>query len=219
MKIQFHKPHITQKELSIVSETIKSGWLTMGAITLEFEEKFKNYIRSQFAISVNSATAALHLALNAIGVEKGDEVIIPTNTFISTAEAVLYSGAIPTLCDIEGENPLYLSQAKIYNSSCSMGPCIRIDVSEDDARQWTIRAKIERDGDNIYQEEISVSRIKRSFTELINYLFQSQVFPYGVVLLTGTGLVPDDDFTLLPKDLISINITGIGTLKNQVLKV
>ena len=100
-----------------------------------------------------------------------------------------------------------------------MGPCIRIDVSEDDARQWTIRAKIERDGDNIYQEEISVSRIKRSFTELINYLFQSQVFPYGVVLLTGTGLVPDDDFTLLPKDLISINITGIGTLKNQVLKV
>ena len=99
--IPFHKPHITQKELDEVSETIQSGWLTMGPKTLEFENTFKNYIGSQFAISVNSATAALHLALNAVGIEKDDEVLIPTNTFISTAEAVVYSGAIPILCDIE----------------------------------------------------------------------------------------------------------------------
>ena len=73
----------------------------MGPKTIEFENVFKNYIGSQFAISVNSATAALHLALNAIGVGRDDEVIIPTNTFIATAEAVVYSDAKPILCDIE----------------------------------------------------------------------------------------------------------------------
>ena len=101
MKIPFHKPHITQNEIDSVIETMQSGWLTMGPKTIEFENTFKIYIGSQFAISVNSATAALHLALNAVGVGNGDEVIIPTNTFIATAEAVVYSGAKPILCDVE----------------------------------------------------------------------------------------------------------------------
>ena len=104
MKIPFHKPHITKKEIDSVVETMQSGWLTMGPKTLEFEEAFKQYIGSDYAISLNSATAALHLALNAIGVKQGDEVIIPTNTFVATAEAVAYSGAIPVLCDIEPNN-------------------------------------------------------------------------------------------------------------------
>jgi len=101
MQIPFHKPHITQNEIDSVIETMQSGWLTMGPKTIEFENTFKKYIGSQFAISVNSATSALHLALNAIGVGIGDEVIMPTNTFIATAEAVAYSGAQPVLCDIE----------------------------------------------------------------------------------------------------------------------
>ena len=101
MKIPFHKPHITQNEIDSVVETMQSGWLTMGPKTIEFDNAFRAYIDSQFAISVNSATAALHLALNAVGVGNGDEVIIPTNTFIATAEAVVYSGAKPVLCDIE----------------------------------------------------------------------------------------------------------------------
>ena len=101
MKIPFHKPHITQNEIDSVIETMQSGWLTMGPKTIEFEIAFKKYIGSQFSISVNSATAALHLALNAVGVGNGDEVIIPTNTFIATAEAVVYSGAKPILCDVE----------------------------------------------------------------------------------------------------------------------
>ena len=101
MKIPFHKPHITQKEIDSVIDIMRSGWLTMGPKTFEFENAFKKYIGSQYAISVNSATAALHLALNAVGVGNGDEVIIPTNTFIATAEAVVYSGAKPILCDIE----------------------------------------------------------------------------------------------------------------------
>ena len=71
MNIPFHKPHITQKELDSVCATLQSGWLTMGPKTLEFEQAFKNYIGSAFTVSVNSATAALHLALNAVGVSKG----------------------------------------------------------------------------------------------------------------------------------------------------
>ena len=101
MKIPFHKPHITKKEVDSVVKTMQSGWLTMGPKTIEFENVFRAYIDSQFAISVNSATAALHLALNAIDVGIGDEVIMPTNTFIATAEAVAYSGAKPVFCDIE----------------------------------------------------------------------------------------------------------------------
>jgi len=101
LKISFHKPYITQNEIDSVIKTMRSGWLTMGPKTLEFENAFRTYIDSQFAISVNSATAALHLALNAVGVGNGDEVIIPTNTFIATAEAVVYSGAKPILCDVE----------------------------------------------------------------------------------------------------------------------
>ena len=101
MKIPFHKPHITQNEIDSVVETMQSGWLTMGPKTIEFENVFRAYIDSQFAISVNSATAALHLALNAVGVGNGDEVIIPTNTFIATAEAVVYLGGKPILCDVE----------------------------------------------------------------------------------------------------------------------
>ena len=99
--IPFHRPHITQEEIDSVSDIMGSGWLTMGPKTIEFENAFKDYIGSKYAISLNSATAALHLALIAVGVKKDDEVIIPTNTFIATAEAVAYLGAIPILCDIE----------------------------------------------------------------------------------------------------------------------
>jgi len=109
MEIPFHKPYITDDEINEVVNTIKSGWLTMGPKTVEFEENFKEYIfrdsgvgeKNRFAISLNSGTAALHLALKAIGLNAGDEVIIPTNTFIATAEVVTYFGAIPVLCDIE----------------------------------------------------------------------------------------------------------------------
>ncbi len=109
MEIPFHKPYLTEDEISEVVDSIRSGWLTMGPKTIEFEKRFKEYIFKnsgipedrQFAISVNSCTAALHLALKAIGLKPGDEVIIPTNTFIATAEVVTYFNAVPLLCDIE----------------------------------------------------------------------------------------------------------------------
>ncbi len=102
-KILFHKTHTTQDELNAVSDAIKSGWLTMGPRVMEFEQAFKSYVGSQEAVMVNSATAALHLALKAIGLQRGDEVILPTNTFVATAEVVTYFDAIPVLCDIDYE--------------------------------------------------------------------------------------------------------------------
>lgn len=109
IEIPFHKAHIAEEEIQGVVNALRSGWLTMGPKTIEFERKFCDYIyrdstyppEHQHAISFNSATSALHLALKAIGLQRGDEVILPTNTFIATAEVVTYFGAVPILCDIE----------------------------------------------------------------------------------------------------------------------
>ncbi len=101
MQIPFHKTHTSEEEIEAAVAAIKSGWLTMGPKVVAFEEAFKEYIGSKEAVNVNSATAALHLALKAIGLKEGDEVILPTNTFVATAEVVTYFNAIPVLCDIE----------------------------------------------------------------------------------------------------------------------
>ena len=121
--------------------------------------------------------------------------------------------------DIEGANLLYLPQAKIYRGSCALGPCITVGVSETSAREWTIRLEIERNGNEVFAGETSVAKIKRSFEELAGFLFRGQFFPHGAVLLTGTGVVPPDSFTLQEHDLIRIGITGIGLLENRVMVV
>ena len=121
--------------------------------------------------------------------------------------------------DIEGENLLYLPQAKIYNRSCALGPWITIGSSEQEARLWRIQLRIERGGEQVFQGETFVGQIKRSFDELVKFLFRCQLFPRGAVLLTGTGIVPPDTFSLQPNDLIQITISGIGTLKNSVITV
>jgi len=121
--------------------------------------------------------------------------------------------------DIEGENLLYLPQAKIYDRSCALGPAIIVGVDEPTARSWKIHLEISRAGVSIFQGETSVAQIKRSFQELVTYLFRSQTFPDGAVLLTGTGIVPPDNFTLNAGDDIRISIGGIGTLQNSVVEV
>jgi 2-dehydro-3-deoxy-D-arabinonate dehydratase len=121
--------------------------------------------------------------------------------------------------DIEGENLLYLPQAKIYDRSCAMGPFIRVGASEAEARTWTIQVQILRQGNLVFKGDTSVSQIKRSFDELAGYLLRSQTFPHGVALLTGTGVVPPNDFTLQVGDRIRIAISGIGDLENEVREV
>jgi 2-dehydro-3-deoxy-D-arabinonate dehydratase len=121
--------------------------------------------------------------------------------------------------DIEGENLLYLPQAKIYTGSCALGPWITLGTPEAAARQWKLRIEIRRGGQSVFSGETSVGQIKRSFEELAAFLFRSQLFPQGAVLLTGTGVVPPGDFTLQAQDLVRIEINGIGTLENPVTVV
>jgi 2-dehydro-3-deoxy-D-arabinonate dehydratase len=121
--------------------------------------------------------------------------------------------------DIEGENVLYLPQAKIYARSCAVGPWIVVGAGEDEARGWTIRLEIRRGGEQVFAGETRASQIKRSFAELVEYLFRSQTFPNGVVLLTGAGVIPPDAFTLAGDDLVRITISGIGALENPVAVV
>ncbi len=118
--------------------------------------------------------------------------------------------------DIEGENLLYLPQAKIYERSCALGPCVTVGAGEPEARTWGIRLEIQREDQIVFHGETSVAQIKRTFAELVEYLFRSQKFPHGAVLLTGTGIVPPDGFTLAAGDRVRIRISGIGTLENPV---
>lgn len=101
IKVPFHASAMGEEEVQAVSEVIRSGWLTMGARTFEFERQFASYVGSPYAIAVSSCTAGLHLCLEAIGLKPGDEVLVPTTTFTATAEVVTYLGARPVLVDID----------------------------------------------------------------------------------------------------------------------
>jgi 2-dehydro-3-deoxy-D-arabinonate dehydratase len=118
--------------------------------------------------------------------------------------------------DIEGENPLYLPQAKVYQGSCALGPAVLLAAGFSDPRSLAISLSIRRGEKVCFEGSTSVGRMKRSMDELIAYLFRDQEFPHGVILLTGTGIVPPDHLTLLSGDLVEITIPEIGTLRNPV---
>lgn len=101
LQVPFHRADLGEEEVQAVSEVIRSGWLTMGPKTFEFERRFADYIGASHAVAVSSCTAALHLALEAVGVCRGDEVLVPTTTFTATAEVVTYLGARPVFVDID----------------------------------------------------------------------------------------------------------------------
>ena len=115
---------------------------------------------------------------------------------------------------IEGENPLYLPQAKVYDGSCAIGPGILINDGEKLERAITM--SIAREGAAVFSGETSTGQIRRPLQQLADYLFREMSFPEGAFLLTGTGIVPPDDFTLHTGDVVSISIEGIGTLENPV---
>lgn len=118
--------------------------------------------------------------------------------------------------DIEGENLLYLPQAKTWDGCCALGPCILLADPAHDIRSSNIKVAINRGGKEVFSGETKVSQIKRPFEELVGYLFRNQSFPQGVVLLTGTGIVPAHDFSLTKGDVVRIEIDGIGVLENQM---
>ena len=117
--------------------------------------------------------------------------------------------------DIEGTNPLYLPQAKVYDKSCALGPCVY--VSETMLPATTeIKMCITRHGKTVFEGKTVLAQLKRTPESLVEFLYRDNSFPFGCVLLTGTGIVPPDDFTLQHTDEIEINIEPIGTLVNMV---
>ena len=120
--------------------------------------------------------------------------------------------------DIEGENPLYLPQAKVYNDCCGLGPSILLADQPLDRAATKILLTISRGGKEVFRGETNVDAMKRTFDDLIDWLGKDNSFPAGAILLTGTGVVPPNDFTLAVGDSIAITITGIGTLTNPVVQ-
>jgi 2-dehydro-3-deoxy-D-arabinonate dehydratase len=119
--------------------------------------------------------------------------------------------------DIEGENPLYLPQAKVYDGSCALGPCIYVKDTPLPG-ETPITLAIRRAGQELFRGGTEISQIKRSFVSLVEYLYRDNSFPHGCFLMTGTGVVPGDGFTLQPGDEINIEIPPMGTLSNQVAR-
>ena len=117
--------------------------------------------------------------------------------------------------DIEGENPLYLPQAKIYEGSCALGPSLLI-AEEPLPKSTAIALSITRKGAVIFSGQTTLAELKREPRELASFLFRDNCFPVGAYLMTGTGIVPGDDFTLARGDTIEIDIDGIGRLRNHV---
>ncbi|WP_433367919.1 fumarylacetoacetate hydrolase family protein [Actinoplanes sp. CA-142083] len=119
---------------------------------------------------------------------------------------------------IEGENPLYLPQAKIYDRSCAVGPAI-VPSWAVDPGPFHLGLRVLREGREVYAGTASTSAMARGFEDLADWLFRALTFPAGVLLLTGTGVVPDADFTARPGDTIEITSAALGTLTNPVIAI
>jgi 2-dehydro-3-deoxy-D-arabinonate dehydratase len=117
---------------------------------------------------------------------------------------------------IEGENPLYLPQAKVYTGSCAVGPCLVTADEVPDLSQVQIGLRVVRNRADMYRDTVNVSGLRRQPDDLVRWLFRALDFPVGVVLLTGTAIVPDPSFTLLAGDEVIIDTTGLGELRNVV---
>jgi 2-dehydro-3-deoxy-D-arabinonate dehydratase len=120
--------------------------------------------------------------------------------------------------DIEGDNPLYLPQAKVYNQCAGVGPWITLASAMPPRAEIGIMLVIRRGGVVAFEGETGVDQMARTFEDLIGWLGRDNSFPTGVYLMTGTGVVPDSDFTLQPGDVVDITIDGIGTLSNPVVQ-
>jgi 2-dehydro-3-deoxy-D-arabinonate dehydratase len=120
--------------------------------------------------------------------------------------------------DIEGDNPLYLPQAKVYNECCGLGPWITLEPEMPPREEIGIHLLIRRNGKVVVKDATSVAKMARTFESLTGWLKRDNSFPTGAFLLTGTGIIPDSNFTLLPNDEVEIQIDGIGSLVNRIVQ-
>ena len=120
--------------------------------------------------------------------------------------------------DIEGENPLYLPQAKTYDDCAGLGPWITLYDELPPVESIKVDLKIHRDGATVYDQQTAASEMARTFDDLVSWLGRETSFPQGAFLMTGTGIVPDSDFTLHPGDVVHITIDGVGTLSNTIVQ-
>lgn len=120
--------------------------------------------------------------------------------------------------DIEGENPLYLPQAKTYNQCAGLGPWITLIDALPSPDSITVDLKIHRDGELVFDQATSADQMARTFEDLVGWLSRDNDFPTGAFLMTGTGIVPTSDFTLRPGDIVDITIGGVGTLSNPIVQ-
>ncbi|RKD95532.1 fumarylacetoacetate hydrolase family protein [Halopiger aswanensis] len=158
-----------------------------------------------------------------VGIRADSEWDVPEpelGVVLSDGEIVGYTiGNDMSSRSIEGQNPLYLPQAKVYDRCCSLGPCVRSAASLEDPHDLEMWMTISRDGEVLYDDSTNTGKMVRSVEELVDCYTSHNAVPEVSVLLTGTSLVPDDDFTLREGDLIEIGVDDIGTLSNTVVEV
>ncbi|MEX1018083.1 MAG: fumarylacetoacetate hydrolase family protein [Litorilinea sp.] len=220
--------------------TVDAGLLAPVEPSLEVWGCGVTYLRSREARKAESATADVYqkvydaerpeIFFKSAGwrtVGHGEDVRIRKDTRwnVPEPEATLVINAYGEILgytigndmssrDIEGENPLYLPQAKTYTGSCAVGPGIVI-AADADLDALSVRMEIERDGAIVFEGDTGTDQMKRTFADLVAYLYRELSFPHGALLMTGTGIVPPDDFTLQRGDVIRIHIAQ-HTLENRV---
>jgi 2-dehydro-3-deoxy-D-arabinonate dehydratase len=156
-----------------------------------------------------------------IGIRPDSEISVPEPELALACNSIGEIVGV-TICNdvssrsIEGENPLYLPQAKVYLGACALGPGIVPVWELPGIGSLAITASVLRGGRAVWHGETSTARLHRGLDELVHYLFRCASFPHGVILSTGTGLVPELDFTLLDGDEVQIDIAGVGSLANVV---
>lgn len=183
-----------------------------------FYDKVYEAERPELFFKATARRTVGHLDKVNIRKDSGWDVPEPELTLFMTSEGSIVAYTIGndmSSRSIEGENPLYLPQAKCYDRSASIGPCLYIP-GESISPDTEIAMNIRRNSVQVFVGRISIRHMKRSHSELASYLFRECSFPQGVFLMTGTCIVPDNDFTLCPNDEIQISIDGIGTLINYV---
>jgi len=153
-----------------------------------------------------------------IRMDSGWDVPEPELTLVATSSGKIVGYTIGndmSSRSIEGENPLYLPQAKTYDGSAAVGPCVYVTDQPLD-KNTQIQLQISRGGKLMFEGKIAISQMKRTPEELVSFVFRECSFPYGCLIMTGTGIVPENDFTLKSGDEIRISIDGIGQLVNEV---